>query len=81
MPSAVSPKSGVAVGLQALWFAKTPANASDRRSTAGDGCATKPGRLEGFGGAEAADDGDGIALVGVDFGIEMAHFFGGDFIG
>jgi hypothetical protein len=26
MPSAVSPKSGVAVGLQALWFAKTPAD-------------------------------------------------------
>ncbi len=37
--------------------------------------------LEGFGGAEGAHHGCGIALVGVDFGIEVAHFFGGDFVG
>jgi hypothetical protein len=37
--------------------------------------------LEGFGGAEGADYGGGVALVGVDFGVEMAHFFGGDFVG
>src|SRR5882724_4239958 len=38
-------------------------------------------RLKGLGGAEGADYGGGIALVGVDLGIEMAHFFGGDFVG
>jgi hypothetical protein len=27
-----------------------------------------------------ADYGGGVALVGVDFGIEVAHFFGGDFV-
>ena len=38
-------------------------------------------RSEGFGGPEDADDDSRIALVGVDFGIEVAHFFGGDFVG
>ena len=38
-------------------------------------------RLEGFGGAKGADYGRGVALVGVDFGIELAHFLGGDFVG
>ena len=33
-------------------------------------------RLKGLGGAEGADYGGGIALVGVDLGIQMAHFFG-----
>src|SRR5712692_3252546 len=37
--------------------------------------------LEGFGGAEGAHHGGGVALVGVDFGVEVAHFFGGDFVG
>ena len=36
---------------------------------------------EGFGGAEGADYGGGVALAGVDFGIELAHFLGGDFVG
>jgi len=38
-------------------------------------------RSEGFGGPERADYGGGVALVGVDFGIEVSHFFGGDFVG
>jgi hypothetical protein len=44
-------------------------------------CATKTRESEGFGGAEGADYGGGVALVGVDFGIQVAHFFGGDFVG
>ena len=36
--------------------------------------------LEGFGGAEGADYNGGVPLVGVDFGIEVTHFFGGDFV-
>src|ERR1700687_196163 len=38
-------------------------------------------RSEGFGGPERADYGGGVALVGVDFGIEVSHFFGGGFVG
>ena len=38
-------------------------------------------RSEGFGGTEGTDNGGRIALVGVDFGIEVPHFFGGDFVG
>jgi len=38
-------------------------------------------RSEGFGDPEGADNGGRIALVGVDFGIEVPHFFGGDFVG
>lgn len=38
-------------------------------------------RSEGFGGPERADNGGRIALVGIDFGIEAAHFFGRDFVG
>src|SRR5260370_38558538 len=38
-------------------------------------------RSEGFGGAEGADDGGGIALVGVDLRVEAAHFLGGNFVG
>jgi hypothetical protein len=34
---------------------------------------------EGFGGAEGADYCRGVALVGVYFGVEVAHVFGGDF--
>ena len=30
---------------------------------------------------ERADDGGDVALVGVDFGVKVAHFFGGDFAG
>jgi hypothetical protein len=32
--------------------------------------------LKRLGGAEGTDYGGGIALVGIDFGIEVAHFFG-----
>ncbi len=38
-------------------------------------------RLEPRGGAEFADDGSYVALAGVDFGVHMAHFGGGDFSG
>jgi hypothetical protein len=38
-------------------------------------------RSKGLGGAECADYDGGIALVSVDFGIEVAHFFGRDFVG
>jgi hypothetical protein len=38
-------------------------------------------RSEGFGSPERTDDGGRVALVGVDFGIEVPHFFGGDFVG
>src|SRR3984957_5235213 len=34
-----------------------------------------------FGGAEGADYGGGVALVGVDFGVHVAHVGGGDFSG
>src|ERR1700722_2424845 len=34
-----------------------------------------------FGGAEGADYGGGVALLGVDFGIHVAHVGGGDFSG
>jgi hypothetical protein len=37
--------------------------------------------LQIFQRAEGADYGGGIALVGVDFGVEVAHFLGGDFVG
>src|SRR5713101_4257249 len=37
--------------------------------------------LKGLGGAEGADNNGRVALVGVDFGIQVAHFFGGDFVG
>jgi hypothetical protein len=36
---------------------------------------------QGFGGAKGADYGGGVALVGVYFGVEVAHVFGGDFAG
>lgn len=39
------------------------------------------GALEGFGGAESADDVGNIALAGIDFGVEAAHVGGGDFAG
>lgn len=35
--------------------------------------------LEAFGGAEGAYDGGDVVLGGVDFGVEVAHFIGGDF--
>jgi len=35
---------------------------------------------ERFRGAKRADHDVGVPLVGVDFGIEVAHFLGGDFI-
>jgi len=37
--------------------------------------------LQTFGRAERADYGGDITLIGVDFGVEVAHFFGGDFTG
>src|SRR5579872_3601789 len=37
--------------------------------------------LEVFGGAEGADYGGGVVLVGVDFGVHVAHVGGGDFSG
>ncbi len=37
--------------------------------------------LEVFGGAEGADDGGGVVLVGVDFGVHVTHVGGGDFSG
>ncbi len=38
-------------------------------------------RLQGFEGAENANYGGRVALAGVDFGVEVAHFLGGDFVG
>jgi len=38
-------------------------------------------RSEGFRGTEDADDGGRVALTGIDLGIEVPHFFGGDFVG
>ena len=38
-------------------------------------------RSEGFRGTEEADDGGRVALTGIDLGIEVPHFFGGDFVG
>jgi hypothetical protein len=37
--------------------------------------------LEVFGGAEGADYGGGVVLVGVDFGVHVAHVGSGDFSG
>jgi len=37
-------------------------------------------KLEGFGGEEAADYSGGIALVGIDLGVEATHLFFGDFV-
>ena len=34
-----------------------------------------------MGGAEGADYGGGVVLVGVDFGVHVAHVGGGDFSG
>src|ERR1700733_12591208 len=39
------------------------------------------GGLEVFGGAEGADYGGGVVLVGVYFGVHVAHVGGGDFSG
>jgi hypothetical protein len=36
--------------------------------------------LESFGGAEGADYRRDITLVGVYFGVEVTHVFGGDFV-
>ena len=44
-------------------------------------CAPTCFALEVFGGAEGADYGGGVVLVGVDFGVHVAHVGGGDFSG
>src|ERR1700693_3871448 len=38
-------------------------------------------QLKASGGPEDADNGGDVVLGGVDFGVEVAHFVGGDFAG
>jgi hypothetical protein len=63
------------VGLDAEWQDESVASEHLQKSLV-------PHRfkLEGFGGAEAADYGGGVALVGVDLGIEATHLFFRDFV-
>src|SRR5580704_7160622 len=45
------------------------------------GTTARRSKSQSFAGAEVADYFRGVALVGVYLGVQVAHVFGGDFIG